>query len=258
VQHTAGRPFYEEYAWAYDLLITRPVSHHCRCIAQSLSQRGIGPGARLLDVGCGTGRYALELARQGYRVTGLDLSTPLLAEAQKRIRTTALPVALVRGNMLTLPFTPQYDGLLCRGVLNDLLEMQSRQAVFVAFASVLRPGGVLLCDVREWHATVYRKSREPVFEKSLPTPRGTLTYHSVTQLDHQHHQLRVAERHVLTHNGNETVAVYDFTMRCWTREEVQHSLTQAGFDSIVYLGDYESTVPVGATDRLVSIASRSG
>jgi 2-polyprenyl-3-methyl-5-hydroxy-6-metoxy-1,4-benzoquinol methylase len=258
VQHTAYRPFYEEYAWAYDLLISRPVSHHCGCMAELFSQRGIGPGARLLDVGCGTGRYALELARRGYMVTGLDLSTSLLAEAQKRIRTTALSIALVCGNMLALPFASQYDALLCRGVLNDLLETPSRQAVFVAFASALRPGGVLLCDVREWHATVHRKSQEPVFEKSLHTPRGTLTYHSVTQLDHQHHQLRVAERHVLAHNGSETVADYDFTMRCWTQEEIQRSLTQAGFGSVVYLGDYESTVPVGATDRLVSIASRSG
>ena len=41
------------------------------------------PGATILDVGCGTGRHAIELARRGYMVTGVDLSSGMLAEAKK-------------------------------------------------------------------------------------------------------------------------------------------------------------------------------
>jgi SAM-dependent methyltransferase len=78
------RPFYSAYAWAYDLLITRPVARDCMGIATLFAQRGVAPGARILDAGCGTGGYALALAQRGYVVTGLDLSMPLLAEAQKR------------------------------------------------------------------------------------------------------------------------------------------------------------------------------
>src|SRR5262245_44727721 len=54
------RPFYTEYAWAFDLLIDRPVRSEGRTIAAWLAERGVSSGATLLDAGCGTGRYAIE------------------------------------------------------------------------------------------------------------------------------------------------------------------------------------------------------
>jgi len=50
------RPFYAEYAWAFDLLIDRPVEKECGVIAAWLVAREILPGAGVLDAGCGTGR----------------------------------------------------------------------------------------------------------------------------------------------------------------------------------------------------------
>jgi SAM-dependent methyltransferase len=200
----------------------------------------------------------VELAQRGYVITGLDLSVPLLIEAQKRANSGRASLTLVCGDLLALPLAPHDDGILCRGVLNDLLHTPSRQQVFFSFARALRPGGVLIVDVRDWQTTVARKRQEPVFEQSVVTPRGTLTFRSVTQLDPLQHQLHVAERHALSTGESETVATYDFAMRCWTQEELQHYLTQAGFGAVVYLGDYDLTAPIGASDRLVSIASFTG
>ena len=67
---SATRPFYGEFAWAYDYLVARPVDDECAAMAATLHGRGIGPGARLLDGGCGNGRYAVGLARRGFAVTG--------------------------------------------------------------------------------------------------------------------------------------------------------------------------------------------
>ena len=144
------------------------------------------------------------------------------------------------------------------GVLNDLLDTPSRQQVFCAFAWVLRPGGVLLLDVRDWDTTVARKQQQPVSAQTVVTPRGTLTFRSVTTLDPRQHQLHVAERHTLTTADGDTVATCDFAMRCWTREELQQHLTHAGFRAIRYFGAYDPTAPVGVSDRLVSIASWMG
>jgi SAM-dependent methyltransferase len=249
-----SRPFYGEYAWAYEHIMGRPIPQQCACVTDLWATRGVVCGARILDAGCGTGRYSLELARRGYVVTGLDASPPMIEAARRRANRTSLPVSFVVGDILTLPYEPSYDGILCRGVLNDLLEDHGRQEVFCNFARVLRPAGVLILDVREWHGTVHRKRRENVFEATCDTTRGQLTFRSVTDLDHQQRRLLIVEHHTLKTNDVETSSSYDFIMRCWTLEELHHHLTQAGFTAMEYFGGYDRTIPPGSTDRLVSVA----
>ncbi|HEY7653515.1 MAG TPA: class I SAM-dependent methyltransferase [Methylomirabilota bacterium] len=252
-----ARPFYGEFAWAYDYLVERPVAAECAGMAATLARRGIGPGARLLDAGCGNGRYAVELARRGFVVTGVDRSPALLEEAARRARTTesARPVTFERADILTLAAGSGYDVVLCRGVLNDLLEAEERPAVFAAFARALRPRGALLLDVRDWDATVARKTAEPVSEKRVDTPRGRLVFRTVSRLDPATRRLLVSERHTLAGLSGETTAAHEFVMRCWTREELDAGLRAAGFDSVEYSTTYEGAPPVGAGDRLVAAAS---
>ena len=57
------------------------------------------PGAHVLDLGCGVGRHSLELARRGYRVTGVDRTRLFLAEARKTAKAEKLRVELVRSDM---------------------------------------------------------------------------------------------------------------------------------------------------------------
>lgn len=266
---SARRPFYTEYAWAFDLLIDRPVRKECRTIVTWLNERGVFPGAQVLDAGCGTGRYAVELARRGYVVHGIDLSSELIAVAKRSAGSLSHSVSFTVGDIQARLRSPRssrtsarqalgparYDVILCRGVLNDVVDDNSRQAVFAAFRSALRPGGVVILDVREWEATAERKAREPVFRKRVPTERGTLAFSSVTELDPENRRLIVTERHSLTKDdGHERVSDYVFVMRCWTRDEVDSSLRACGFGAIVYFGAYDPGVAAGTTDRLVAVA----
>jgi len=257
---SARRPFYTEYAWAFDLLIDRPVRKECTAIVTWLNEREIFPGAKVLDAGCGTGRYAAELARRGYVVHGIDLSAELIAEATRSVGSLSGSLSFAVGNILALAPT-RYDVILCRGVLNDLVDDDSRQAVFAAFRRALGPEGVVILDVREWEATAERKAREPVFRKSVATDRGMLTFTSVTELDVKDRRLIVTERHTLNphlnHDGHERSSDYLFAMRCWTRDELQSSLSRRGFDAVVYFGAYDATVLAGTTDRLVAVAQLS-
>lgn len=256
MRRVANRPFYGEYAWAYDLLAGRPVERLCDGIEELLNGRGIHQGARILDAGCGAGTFALELARRGYRLCGLDLSAEMLAVARERVQAAAASLALVRGDILALPFRRQtFDAVLCRGVLNDLLDDASRAAALDASAQVLRPGGALVMDVREWDASVRRKTRDPILEKTVSTPRGTLTFRSVTRLDHQTRRLHISERHTLQTSGIENVSDYDFVMRCWTLEELGSRLTAAGFEAVEFFGGYELGADIGETDRVVCVAT---
>jgi SAM-dependent methyltransferase len=262
VDDAAHRPFYDEYAWAYALIIPPPTPEQCDFIAEAFARRGVGAGSLVLDAGCGVGAHALELARRGYAVEGVDLSPRLVAEARRRAEAARadgmeiLTVSFEVGDILGLPAEGRHDGLLCRGVLNDLLDGRSRDAAFRSFAGVLRPSGAVVLDVREWEASARRKIREPVFERTVETERGALTFHSVTRVDPGTHRLLVEERHTLRAGGAETVAAYDFQMRCWTREELETRLARAGFGGFEFFGAYERRTHAGASDRLVCVASR--
>ncbi len=247
------RPFYAEYAWAFDLLIDRPVAKDCAAIVSWLVERGVVPGATVLDAGCGTGRYAIELARRGYVVVGVDRSPELIAVAAQSVTDRHRAVSFRVGDLLDLD-PARYDAILCRGVLNDFVEARSRQNVFPAFASALRPGGVLILDVREWEATKERKLREPLFRKSVDTDRGTLTFTSYTEVDLENQELVLSENHTLVDAAGEHPSDYRFVMRCWTRAELDAVLVRAGFVSIAHYGAYDVSVPVGATDRLVAVS----
>lgn len=252
---TTPRPFYGEFAWAYDYLIERPVADECAGMAAALARRGIGPGASLLDAGCGTGRYAVELARRGFAVTGIDRSPALLAEARRRAVDAVARVRFEPGDLLAPPDGAAFDAIVCRGVLNDLVEPAERAAVFVAFARILRPGGALLLDVRDWDATVAGKTARPVSERRVATPRGRLVFRSVTRLDPATRRLLIAERHTLTTESGETTASHDFVMRCWSRDELDGLLGAAGFEAMEYRGTYEGA-PLGVGDRIVVAATR--
>jgi len=97
------RPFYSEYAWAFDLLIDRPVRKECAVIVAWLIDRGVLPGSEILDAGCGTGRYAIELARRGYVVHGIDLSPDLIEVAMRANRDVHPGVSFAVGDIAHLP-----------------------------------------------------------------------------------------------------------------------------------------------------------
>jgi hypothetical protein len=91
----------------------------------------------------------------------------------------------------------------------------------------------------------------------VQTVHGTLTFRSETRLDHATRRLLITERHVLAAPGRTTSADYDFVMRCWTRDELDALVAAAGFTAVEYHASFDPASPVGSTDRLVVVASRS-
>jgi len=255
IRQPVHRPFYTEYAWAFDLLIDRPVRKECGAITAWLRGRGVRPGAEVLDAGCGTGRYAIKLARRGYIVHGVDLSPDLIAVATAANGDVTSSVSFAVGDIYQLP-PSRYAAILCRGVLNDIIEETAREAVFSAFSCALQRRGTLILDVREWSASVERKTREPLYRKRVSTERGELTFTSVTTLEREKRQLLIFERHELVARDGERVSEHNFVMRCWERNELERMLARHRFAEVACFGAYDPDVAAGATDRLVVVAQR--
>lgn len=101
---------------------------------------GLGPRTRLLEVGIGTGRIALPLARRVGRVVGVDLSRPMLERLVAKAR--GLPVAALRADAGRLPFADaSFDAALGVHVFHLI---PGWRGVLAELARVLRPGAPLL------------------------------------------------------------------------------------------------------------------
>lgn len=113
---------------------------------QALTDYLPGPPAQVLDVGGGPGRYAIELAQQGYGVTLFDLSAACLQMARERAAAASASLAgCEQGTATDLSRFPDraFDAVLLMGPLYHLLEDNRRRQAVVEAVRVLRPGGIL-------------------------------------------------------------------------------------------------------------------
>jgi len=109
------------------------------------AMRRFGAGARLLDIGCGTGAFLREVKRNYPRlaVTGVDLSAPYLAVARRRLRPWSR-VALIEAPAEAMPFAAaEFDVVTCLYLFHEL-PARARRAVVAEIRRVLKPGGMLI------------------------------------------------------------------------------------------------------------------
>lgn len=115
------------------------------------------PPAAVLDCGGGPGRYAIELARQGYEVTLFDLSGENLALARAQAREAGVTLAaLEQGNALDLSrfAGDAFDAVLLMGPLYHLLDPAERRQALAEAQRVLKPGGPLFAAFISRYATL--------------------------------------------------------------------------------------------------------
>jgi len=74
---------------------------------------GLERGMAVLDVGCGTGRHAVELARRGYHVTGVDVSAGMLAEARRRAEGAGVDVRWIEADAQRFSLPDAFDAVIC-------------------------------------------------------------------------------------------------------------------------------------------------
>lgn len=98
----------------------------------------VPPGAEILDVPCGGGRLALAMAANGYRMTGVDLSSEFLNHA--RTRPAADRVTWEERDMRDLPWPARFDGAFCMGNSFGYLDDEGNSAFLRAVAAALKPG----------------------------------------------------------------------------------------------------------------------
>lgn len=103
--------FFDAHAQVYeDNVFTKNTIPEVDFLLEVLS---LQQGSSILDVGCGTGRHSIELARRGYAVTGLDLSSEMLSRAADAARSAGVNVNWIRSDATKFSLSGKYDGAIC-------------------------------------------------------------------------------------------------------------------------------------------------
>ena len=131
-------------------------------IEQMLERHG-GPGRRMLDVACGTGKSFLPMIRRGYEVTACDLAPEMLAQARAKAGDAA---ELLVADMRALPALGEFDFVTCIDEpINYLLDPDEVGQTFASVAANLREGGLFLFDLNTLRAFREIFARDECYEQ---------------------------------------------------------------------------------------------
>ncbi len=142
------RPWFEE-VFDEDYLRTLPFMTAEQTLREvAFIKEALNPpeGAEILDVACGYGRHAIELGQQGLRITGVDLSLPLLIRAADEAQRRNLPINFLHTDMREMDFDAQFDGAYCVLSSFGYFDEDANFKVAAAMARALKPGARLIID----------------------------------------------------------------------------------------------------------------
>jgi SAM-dependent methyltransferase len=167
-EKTTWEQFFDAHAPIYDAnVFTKNTVDEVDFLLEEL---GLKAGDSILDVGCGTGRHSIELAKRGYSVTGLDLSAEMLAQAAAKAEVENAKVEWVRSDATQFAVPAEFDAAicLCEGALGLLSQTDDPigqpLAILRNISRSLKPGAKAVFTVLNGAAMLCRYQNKDVAE----------------------------------------------------------------------------------------------
>jgi ubiquinone/menaquinone biosynthesis C-methylase UbiE len=235
---------WDAYAPFYDWENARTLGRRDVAFWQRMAVAIRGP---VVELGCGTGRIAVPLARAGVRLVGIDRSAAMLARAATRAAGLARrrqgrrrpSLSLVRSDIRHLPFPSNRFAFVIAayGILQSLLSERDLRQTIESARRILKKGGTLgidlVPDVPQW-----REYREQLQMRGRARGGAHLTlFESVRQQPRK--RLTIFEQRYVERRGR-SVREHTFTLtfRTLTVPEMTRRLEDGGFRVRAVLGDY--------------------
>lgn len=220
------------YAGQYDQLYAdKGYASECDLIEAAVGRHASATPRTVLDVGCGTGGHAIELARRGYQVTGVDLSQHMLDHAEHKAAdlSVAQRPTWLRGDARSFDTGAKHDlAIMMFAVVGYLTSNDDVLAGLRNIRRQLAAGALFVCDF--WYGPSVLSVRPTDRVRVLPTPEGRVIRSASTTLDIPHHcadvtfQLWSLQGDKLAGETSET-----HRMRYYFPQEFALFLSQSGF-----------------------------
>jgi SAM-dependent methyltransferase len=204
--------------------------------------------AAVLDIPCGPGRHALELARRGFRVTGVDRTRAYLDEARRLASDESLSVEWVEADMREFRREAAYDAVLnlytSFGYFGDPAEEIQTAGHFWAS---LRPGGRLLMDMmgKEVVARIYQERDWQELDDGVLFLQERRPIRDWRGFDIRWIAIRGAQRHEQR-----------FTLQLYSAAELVALLRDVGFDLVTVYGSLDGVAYDHRAARLIVMAQK--
>jgi len=219
-------------------------------LAQTLDTK---PGERLLDVGCGPGRHAIEFQKRGLQVVGVDISPTFIAMAHKQAAAAGVTPSFFEMDARELPFDAEFDVAisLCQGAfglgLSDL-------AILRGIRKSLKPGGRMVLGAAN---VFYVLTHTPLLGAPLsPPPVGTEP--AAGDFDPVKMLYRARVEGIIGEGGAERT--FDIWNSCYTPRELEWIANGAGLDPEAVFGvspgNYHRDPPTFDDPELLLIGRR--
>lgn len=217
-----ARPWWEElfgedFIRTIEVLTPVQILREATFIEESL---GVEVGGTLLDLACGTGRHAVELAGRGYNVVGFDLSATMLARAKGEAEERSQELDFLQGDMRELAFESTFDGIYCWASSFGYFEEEKNLQVIRHIHRALRRGGRFLLDIANRDFVAAQQPRLVWFEGN-----GCVCIDE-TNIDFITSRLRVKRTMMLDDGRSREL---DYSIRLYALHELGRLLHEAGF-----------------------------
>ena len=229
---------------ALDLWRATHTPEHTAAEAAFLIEKlGLRQGDCALDVPCGNGRVAVELADRGVRMTGVDISKAFLDEA----RHSATEVEWILADMRELPWESRFDAAFCWGNSFGYFDHESCLRFLEAVARALKPGGRFLLDTG-----LVAESILPNLQADRTLQIGDIGFASRNFYDPLEGRLDIT----YTFTRGEEREVKATHQWVHSAGEIRHMMRQSGLEPLEAFGDVDGSDYALGTPRLILLGRR--